>query len=222
MGKTCKKPKNLHTLCPFMENLNEIVDEIEKNLDDKDAIREVALKSCRVITRLSTAITQGIHRKEDVSSRFTDAREEASRLRSLVQEYPDLLHSGFVQSAFQELCEAAILLAVINGEAMPFPKDLGVTDTSYLLGMADAIGEFRRHALECLRAGDVESATSYLEKMEMFYDVLLRFNYPNALVAIRRKQDIARSLVEKTRGELAVAVRGKTLEKKIDELEKKM
>lgn len=205
-----------------MQNLNEIIDEIESNLDDKDAIREVALKSCRTITRLSTATTQAVHRNENVDELFKDAKLEASRLRSLIQEHPDLLHSGFVQGAFQELCEAAILIAVIRDEDLPFPRDLGVTDTSYLLGMADAIGELRRFTLECLRKGDVESATSFLEKMERFYEVLLRFNYPNALVSIRRKQDIARSLTEKTRGELTVAVRGRTLEKKIDELQKKI
>ena len=205
-----------------MQNLNEIIDRIEKNLDDKDAIREVAMKSCRAITRLSTAITQGVHKKQDVGGLFKDTREEASRLRSLVQEYPDLLHAGFVQNAFQELCESAILLAVIKGEELPSPKDLGATDASYLLGMADTIGELRRFTLECLRAEDVDSAASYLEKMETFYEVLLRFNYPNALVSIRRKQDIARSLIEKTRGELTVAVRGRSLEKKIEDLEKKM
>jgi len=205
-----------------MENLQEIIDQIEKNLDDKDAIREVALKSCRAITRISTSITQGVHRKEDVQELFNNARDEASRLRSLVQEHPDLLHSGFVQSAFQELCEAAILLSVIRGEKLPTPKELAVTDTSYLLGMADAIGELRRFTLECLREEDVKSASSYLEKMEKFYEMLLRFNYPNALVSIRRKQDIARSLIEKTRGELTVALRSRSLEKKIEYLQNKI
>jgi translin len=205
-----------------MENLNEIMDQIEKNLDDKDEIREVALKSCRAITRLSTAITQGVHRKEKVDEIFQEARGEASRLRSLLQGHPDLLHAGFVESAFQELCEAAILIAVIKGKNLPTPNELDATDTSYLLGLADTIGELRRFTLECLRGGDVENAENYLQKMERFYEYLIRFDYPNALVSIRRKQDIARSLIEKTRGELAVAVRGRTLERKLDELEKKI
>lgn len=205
-----------------MQNLNQIVDQIEKNLDDKDAIREVAMKSCRAITRLSKGITQGVHRKEDVDQLFADARNEASRLHSLLQEHPDLLHSGFVENAFQELCECAILLAVINDETLPTPKELSVTDTSYLLGMADAIGEMRRSTLESLRAEDLEGASLLLEKMERFYEALLRFDYPNALLSIRRKQDIARSLIEKTRGELTVAVRGRVLEKKIDELQNKI
>jgi translin len=217
-----KKPKNPRTFYHPMENLHEIIDEIEQHLDDKDAIREVALKSSRAITRLSTAATQGIHRNKNITETLTDAKNEASRLRSLCQEHPDLLHSGFVQNAFQELCEATILLAVIEDNPLPVPKELGATDTSYLLGMADTIGELRRLTLESLRQEDVDTASQYLEKMERFYEVLLRFNYPNALVSIRRKQDIARSLIEKTRGELTVAVRGRALEMKIDDLQKKI
>ena len=62
-----------------MDNLNDIIDHIEKNLDDKDAIREVALKSCRAVTRLSTAMIQAVHRREKVDEIFTDARDESSR-----------------------------------------------------------------------------------------------------------------------------------------------
>jgi len=205
-----------------MDNLDKIVDRIEQNLDDKDAIREVALKSCRAVTRLSTAMIQAVHRRDDVDVLFNDARDEDSRIRSLLVEHPDLLHAGFVESAFQELCEAAILLAVIHDQELPTPKEMGATDTAYLLGMADCIGELRRFALDFLRAGDVEGASAYLGKMERFYAVLIRFNYPNALISIKRKQDIARSLIEKTRGELAVAVRGRELEKKIEEIDKKL
>jgi translin len=50
----------------------------------------------------------------------------------------------------------------------------------------------------------------------------MRFDYPDALVSIRRKQDIARSLLEKTRGELAVAVSSKILGDKISALYKKL
>ncbi len=204
-----------------MENLQEIADHIEKNLDDKDMIREVALKSCRAITRLSTSLIQKMHCGEDVSELLNDARDEASRLRSLLQDHTDLFHSGFVSNALQELCEAAIILSIINEEGLPEPKDLNATDTAYLLGMGDAIGELRRFALDALRGGDIENASEYLEKMERFYEVLIRFNYPNALVSIRRRQDVARGLIEKTRGEIAVAVRGKVLENKLEELKKK-
>ena len=61
-----------------------------------------------------------------------------------------------------------------------------------------------------------------LENMENIYDQLMRFDHPSAIVPIRRKQDVARTLIEKTRGEIAVATRGKVLEDKISGLEGKL
>jgi translin len=94
--------------------------------------------------------------------------------------------------------------------------------TSYLMGFADSIGELRRFSLEALRAGNVESANKYLEMMEDMFIVLMRFDYPDALVAIRRKQDIARSVLEKTRGEVAVAINSMRLQDRIVELSRKL
>ena len=84
------------------------------------------------------------------------------------------------------------------------------------------VGELRRLALDSLIEGDVENAHDFLRKMEAIYDTIIQFDYPSALVSIRRKQDIARSLIEKTRGEIAVASRGSALEKKIEDMEKRL
>ena len=58
--------------------------------------------------------------------------------------------------------------------------------------------------------------------MEDIYTALMRFDYPDAIVAVRRKQDIARSLLEKTRGEVAVAASAMNLQGKLEELLKKL
>jgi translin len=50
----------------------------------------------------------------------------------------------------------------------------------------------------------------------------MRFDYPDALIPIRRKQDVARSLVEKTRGDIAGAVNASRLQTKLDQLSKKL
>lgn len=57
--------------------------------------------------------------------------------------------------------------------------------------------------------------------MEDIFTALMRFDYPDAIVAVRRKQDVARSLLEKTRGEFAVASSARQLHDKLDELLKK-
>jgi translin len=97
-----------------------------------------------------------------------------------------------------------------------------VTDTAYLLGLGDVVGELRRFSLEHLRQGDIKLASAYLEKMERIQDALMRFDYPTALVALKRKQDVARSLIEKTRGEVAVAARSQELADKLDAVRGKL
>ena len=205
-----------------MRNLDAIMEEIETELDEKDAVRELALKSSRAITRLAGRALRGLYRSENPTEPLNDAKEEASKLRALLAEHMDLFHSGFVENAFQELCEACITISLVNGEDLPRPRELGVTNSSYILGLGDSVGELRRFALEALRSGKIDEAVSYLGMMEEIYSALMRFDYPTALVAIKRKQDIARSLLERTRGEIAVASRGRQLEKKIEELEKKL
>ncbi len=199
--------------------LKAILDDIQRQMDEKDTVRELALKSTRAIGRLSGMAIRGLHRGEDVTALLRDAREEASRLRSVLEGHPDIEFTGFVEGAHQELCEAAVSLALLKGTSLPSPQDLGVAPTSYLLGLGDAVGELRRFTLDRLKAGDMEGANHFLESMEEIYDELMRFDYPTALVAIRRKQDIARGLIEKTRGEVVVAVRESELQKRLDALE---
>jgi translin len=205
-----------------MKNLEEIAERIESRLEEKDQVREVSIKSARAINRLSGSIVHLIHKGEDVKPLMHEALDETHRLRSLLEDYPEIWESGLVEGALQELAEAAILLALVRDEELPDPDDMGITGNAYLLGMADAIGELRRFALEKLREGDVDQAKIYLEMMEEMFLVIMRFDFPDALIPIRRKQDVARSLLEKTRGDVAVAVNSDRLQRKMDELSRKL
>ena len=46
-----------------MKNLDRVISKIEAELDEKDQIREVALKSSRVVVRLSGNIIRGLHKE---------------------------------------------------------------------------------------------------------------------------------------------------------------
>ncbi|MEE9601142.1 MAG: translin family protein [Thermoplasmata archaeon] len=201
--------------------LNGILDDIESEMEEKDTVRELAMKSSRAMARLSVNAIGGLHRDDDVRKLLEEAREEARRLRSLLQEHPDVYYSGFVENAHQEVTEAAIAHSLITDSHLPRPEDLAVTGRAYVLGLGDVVGELRRYALERLKEGEVKVALEALEAMETIYEGLMRFNYPTALMAIKRKQDIARSLLEKTRGEVVVALRSFELEKRLDELKER-
>jgi translin len=205
-----------------MRNLDEIAIGLQEELDEKDTVREIAIKSARAIIRLSGSAVHSIHEGEDASQMLSTALDEAARLKSLLDCHPDIWTSGLVADSLQELAEAALVHAIYEGEDLPTPEELGIPPAPYLLGLADTIGEVRRFALISLREGEVEDAIGYLDMMEEMFLVLMRFDYPQALVAIRRKQDIARSLLEKTRGDVTLAVSSRRLQDKIDDLKDRL
>jgi translin len=195
---------------------------IEKSLDEKDVVREKALKSCREIIRKSRDSIASLHRGEieNAEELVKGAIVENFNLVDLVKKHPDIFSAGYMENAFQELVEACCLLAIATNDDLPDPDRLKVSYPSYLLGIGDLIGELRRSSLDSLKKGEIERAEENLHKMEGFYDALMKFDYPSAIVPIRKKRDFARNLIERTRGELSIARSNKELENKIEEMKK--
>jgi translin len=201
-----------------MKNLESVIAKIEAELDEKDQIREIALKSSRAVVRLSGSVLKGLHRGEGVKEQLSDLKDEASRLSSLLAEHPDLSRTGYVESAFQEYAEVGIVMSLLQTDDVPLPEELGVGSAPYLTALGDVVGELRRFALEELRKGNVDKASHYLDRMEDLYHALIRFDYPDAIAAVKHKQDVARSLLEKTRGDVAVAANARRLHDKLEDL----
>jgi translin len=66
-------------------------------------------------------------------------------------------------------------------------------------------GEARRHILD-LSSRRVADGEAVLSAMDDMYAVLISMDYPDAITGnLRRSTDVARSLIEKTRGDLSVA-----------------
>ncbi len=204
-----------------MKRLEQVVSEIEAELDEKDQVREIALKSSRAIIRLSGAILRGLHRNEQPGDQLDILRDEVTRLQSLLAEHPELEHAGYVSSAFQEYAEVGLIMSLLETGDVPSPEELGVGSPPYLMGLGDSIGELRRFCLEELKSGRAGRANEILDMMEDLLTALMRFDYPDAIVPLRHKQDVARSLLEKTRGEVAVATSTSALREKIDEVLRK-
>ena len=200
-------------------NLKDIGKLVEEELDDKDSVREIAIKSSREIIRKASKIIVMIHHRKDCTKDIRSMKEEVWHLKSLlIRDHPDLYYTGFVQNALQEYTEAMILRAIIYGEDVPTHKDLNVNPTAYIMGLADVVGELRREVLEFLRKEMFADAERFLDIMEDIYETLLIFNYPSGLVPIKQKQDVARSLVEKTRGEITIASMNRKLKRDIEKM----
>ena len=202
-----------------MKNLDKIVDKIEKNIDDKDKIREQALRSSREIIIGCRKAIQNIHQEfmKDANSNIKKASVNLQKLYDLTKNHPELYHAGFVENAAQELVEAHCLYNIMRGKDLPDPDEIQTTYSSYLLGLCDLVGELRRISLDCIREGQAKVADNYLGMMEDIYDVIIRFDYPSGLIPIKKKQDMVRNLIERTRGELAVASCERRIEYRTDE-----
>jgi translin len=64
----------------------------------------------------------------------------------------------------------------------------------------------RRALLDMLMEGDTERAGALFSEMEEICGEIMLFDVPDAILPIRRKQDVARGLKETTRTDLANAV----------------
>jgi translin len=189
--------------------LDEISSDIARRLDAKNAAREHTLSASRRAIRLCANAIRALHRGDnDVAQRLLDdARAAIDEGVAATEQHLDVRYAGYLQDAQKEFAEARITQALVGAAAVPTPEACGVDDAPYLGGMADAIGEARRHLLDRLRAGDVARGEQMLDSMEDLFAVLASMDYPDALTGnLRRLTDVARSLIEKSRGDLTIAL----------------
>jgi translin len=145
-----------------------------------------------------------IHEGRPVAGEIARIAREARALAARVQG-GGAADGGLVHDALQECVEAILLQRVVERRSFPSPKELGVAPEAYLAGLADLVGEVRRLALAALAEGALDDAVRYLALMESVYRTLARFESPRAIVQLKPKQDSARALVERTRGDVALA-----------------
>lgn len=145
-----------------------------------------------------------LHDGQPVEAEIRVTRRGLSELRRWVARRAPA-DVALAHDAFQEAVEACLLDALANGRPLPTPAELEVEPESYLLGLADAVGEVRRLVLHELTAGDIRAAERRLADLDALYRILLRFETTRAILPLKPKQDNARGLLEKTRGEVTLA-----------------
>ena len=199
--------------------LDDLARSFQQRFDVKMAAREKALPAARRSIRASANAIRAVHRGELDAARAL-MQESSDSIREgmdAVREEPDVANAGFLQDAQKEYAEARITAAIVADEEIPGPDELDVQVAPYLNGMAEAIGELRRQILDLLRAGDVERSESLLGAMDDLYTVLVTMDYPDAITGnLRRSTDVARGIMEKTRGDLSISIVQRSLHDALD------
>ncbi len=210
-------------LANFMFSKSDI-EKIQTELTSYDKAREKLQSLTRNATRLcSWAIIQ-VHRGNlsQATKTLNEAKQSLDELQSLLSAHAELPQFGQVLVAFQEYAEAKLLFQLKRSGKIAALRDVGTSNTAYLLGMLDFIGEMRRMILDALRRGNANEAQSLLTKMESLYEDLMSLDHTSILPNFRRKLDADRRILEATRGDVATDLRRVSLEKALRSVERKL
>jgi translin len=197
--------------------------EVKEELIQKEEVRENAQKNMRKATSLSKQAILLMHQKkfDKAGKSIENAKEIISKLQISAREYPDIIYSGMFSAALQEYAEANVFQGLIKEARFVTPNEINVPALDYVLGLADVIGEYRRLVLDALREGEVKKGEEGLKIMDESYIELMALDEAYMLVpGLRRKCDMARRIIEATRGDVTQEVRRKALENRLIQLEK--
>lgn len=204
-----------------MHKLETISEQIRRAFEARTAARDKALAQARLLTRACALAIRAVHRQESdvMQAHLDEARRLAASLRDELADFPDLYHAGYTQDALKEYAEASITCALIRHQPLPTLDELGLPPATYLNGLAEAVGELRRRCLDILRHGYSDEVEQLLGQMDDIFSVLVTMDFPDAITnGLRRQTDVARSLIERTRGDITFSLRGEHLERSIQRL----
>ncbi len=190
---------------------NKLTEQLRKSrleLERLNILREKAISLSRGwLTRCRELISRarGMEDLDQVERELTGILKEIKEFLTECKEelgYLDPTLRNIVSDPMQEAVEGIVLARLLAGKEVPSHEDLGVGPREYVLGIGDSVGELRRVALHLLSKGRVAEAEHLAEMMEELYEGLNLMVLPDSLVPVRRKADVARSLVEKTFSEI--------------------
>ncbi len=212
----------LDTLPATLKNL---LTRIKRELTQKEQIHEETHENMRKATSLSKQALLLSHQKriEEAKKQLEKVKELIAKLRETAKEYPTLVYGGMFSAALQEYSEACIFVKLQEEEKFVTPEEIDVPPVDYVLGLADVVGEYRRLSLDALREGDVEKGERCLQTMDDIYVGLESLDEAYMFVpGLRRKNDVARRIIESTRGDITQEVRRKALEDYLRNFQKRL
>ncbi|MFX1303846.1 MAG: haloacid dehalogenase [Promethearchaeota archaeon] len=200
-------------------NLKKAFSEITELLEILYQDREEILRLSRNIIRDSSIAIKNIHRKEydKYQEKIDKIKINHQDLTKLVNKNPGIFFK-YLKTPEQEFAESITFYSIINKKEIPTPFELEINPLNFILGLADVIGELRRFALDNIRNSQVEDLNEILESMDEIYTYLFTLDYPVGVTQdLRHKVDVARNIIEKTRGDISLAIQMNDLKKCFEE-----
>jgi translin len=208
-----------------VDRLESIIESISAEMEGMNTVREATLNRARKLVRECAETIRAIHRQEWETAQqgLAAAKNIMDELVAGTQPYPELYHSGYTQDALQEYVEAHLTYALIRNLPLPNHNHLTVSAATYINGLAEAATELRRYILDILRHGHAEESERLLEMMDSIYSYLITIDFTDAIThGLRRRTDVVRTVLERTRGDLTTSFRQQQLQNALEALEKRI
>ena len=194
---------------------------MESHFSDQLERRDRVLKESRDIISASSRSIINVH-----TGRMKDAEKELERAKSqlrALKKSADGSVSRYLVSPEAEYVEATSVLALAKGKAIPSMDSLQASPEAYLLGLLDTVGELKRLVLDSILQRRPAKAKRYFEVMQDLYSLCSPLAvYDHVVNGARRKIDVARMLVEDTRGLLAEEMGRESVSSSMARLERKI
>jgi translin len=197
-----------------MDEFAQLSEQVHAVMDSRNQARDRALVQARELTRHAAHAIRAIHRGEleVAEDHLRQAGQLHQAFKTELADFPQIFYAGYTQDAIKEFVEANVTVALIQGHPLPLPDQLEVDPAVYLNGLAEAVGELRRRTLDILRKGYSEEAERLLACMDEIFALLITVDYPDAITnGLRRQTDLARGIIERTRGDLTTSLREERL-----------
>ena len=208
-----------------VDAIRNIVQDSLVRLEQTHVAREVALPLSRQVIHACAAAIRAAHRHEYQESNqlLREAHKHLQNIQSALVDHSEIYFTGYVSDAQKEFAEAHATLAFLSESPLPGPRELHIEVPSYLNGLAEAASELRRTILDALRKDDVARCEGWMAIMDEIYSFLVTVDYPEAITGgLRRTTDQLRGVLERTRGDLTLALRQRSLEEKLAQFQSKV
>jgi translin len=191
---------------------------INAELKEAEERREKLLKGTRdVVSLCSKSIVDLHHGKQD------EAKEKLRKANMMLAEFRGYTKDDLQKYLLvpeQEFVEASVLISVVEDSEIPGSLDLKVSGPAYTIGLLDCIGECKRRVYDKVRKGSLAEAQNLFNFMEEIYGLVYPFAiYDNLVGGLKRKLDVAKSLIEDVRSLITEESRRQNLMRAIEHLE---
>jgi translin len=191
---------------------------INEELKEAEERREKLLKGTRdVVSLCSKSIVDLHHGKQD------EAKEKLRKANMMLAEFRGYTKDDLQKYLLvpeQEFVEASVLISVVEDSEIPGSLDLKVSGPAYTIGLLDCIGECKRRVYDKVRKGSLAEAQNLFNFMEEIYGLVYPFAiYDNLVGGLKRKLDVAKSLIEDVRSLITEESRRQNLMGAIEHLE---